>query len=659
MLCGHADLRKTEYLPAENPCFTVVEQGMNFITVQYAEPKDGSPSDTSPLFVGIPAGATVTYELTGWDFTLVQRGETVGRYAEAAAPLESASPEIREWLDKAITPATYAFHELDLFCLTINPHSTTTAKGQDGRSVHTKVDLTQLHLTVRWTESPFAAGAETPRQDAGYAPLYESFCINRDQIAAMRRKREIPDEEKVQGFVPHVVGYAAEGALVNAAFAPVPPREDAVRFTVRQTGVVELPAVDLARSGVDLAVVDLTQVRIWHEGQEIPCAIEENGNGVLEEGEGIVFYGELSRSEYTADSIYTLTWFAMESTPKRILPQPVEWSEGGTAVVPVQGVADKEEILVKKRINDFEWFFMQMDEPKKPFLLDCPDLVADGTVELRIAVLNKTSGNCAFAVNVADCTTDYTIPVGAATELVFSAPAKAVVDSPTVWFLQQSQIQKPSFQKTGASEKVDNIPYLFIKKITYTYPRRVVLGGEPIRLDRGVVPAELKALQMEGDDGFSLWLIQNHEVVRRLTSAEAPEGRSVVLPQEGWDRIEIHTVGQYPETYQTQRDWPSSLHRTDQGYDYVILAYHTMVEEARTLAARRAAQGFRVLLTDVQDIYDEFNHGYPDVEAIVRFLRYAQSEWTGLSPEFVVLIGDSTWDHRDREGTGCIDQIPT
>ncbi|MBZ0257811.1 hypothetical protein K8I31_17235 [bacterium] len=130
-------------------------------------------------------------------------------------------------------------------------------------------------------------------------------------------------------------------------------------------------------------------------------------------------------------------------------------------------------------------------------------------------------------------------------------------------------------------------------------------------------------------------------------------------PQIEWQFLVIEQDKHLPPPKEIALDYASTLHNPNQGHDYIIISYHTLMDSVLPLAKRRMNDGFNVLLVDFQDIYDEFNFGYPDIEAVKRFLRYGQSVWTGDSPEFVLLVGDSSWDHRDNEESGMVDQAPT
>jgi hypothetical protein len=93
---------------------------------------------------------------------------------------------------------------------------------------------------------------------------------------------------------------------------------------------------------------------------------------------------------------------------------------------------------------------------------------------------------------------------------------------------------------------------------------------------------------------------------------------------------------------------PPHLQAPTNGADYILIAHANLLAAATPLAAQRRAQGLRVVLVDVQDIYDEFGSGQDDAEAIRRFLAYAYAAWQPPAPAYVLLLGDGTFDPRGR-----------
>ena len=104
------------------------------------------------------------------------------------------------------------------------------------------------------------------------------------------------------------------------------------------------------------------------------------------------------------------------------------------------------------------------------------------------------------------------------------------------------------------------------------------------------------------------------------------------------------------------------------GADLVIIYYKNMdyvpgtpvdfTDVAQTWANYRSGQGTSVKVVEVSDIYDEFNYGTLSSGSIRSFLQYAHTSWAN-APEYVLLIGDASWDSRNSEGVGFYNFIPS
>jgi hypothetical protein len=83
------------------------------------------------------------------------------------------------------------------------------------------------------------------------------------------------------------------------------------------------------------------------------------------------------------------------------------------------------------------------------------------------------------------------------------------------------------------------------------------------------------------------------------------------------------------------------------GADYLIVTHKRFTDQAARLARyRETHNGFSTFVADIEDIYDAFNFGLPDAEALRDFLRFAYE--TGKpSPAYILLFGDATWDPKN------------
>ena len=105
-------------------------------------------------------------------------------------------------------------------------------------------------------------------------------------------------------------------------------------------------------------------------------------------------------------------------------------------------------------------------------------------------------------------------------------------------------------------------------------------------------------------------------------------------------------------------DTPSSIigDAAEGGVDVLVVAYRSYVSQMQQWAAYRRAQGYRVLLVDVKDVFDEFNNGVPHAQAIDRFTRrFFELGGAGV----LLLVGDSSEDNKIIHDTSGPNFVPT
>lgn len=92
-------------------------------------------------------------------------------------------------------------------------------------------------------------------------------------------------------------------------------------------------------------------------------------------------------------------------------------------------------------------------------------------------------------------------------------------------------------------------------------------------------------------------------------------------------------------------DAPSTIigGAAESGVDVLVVSHSSYLAQMQSWASYRRAQGYRVLLVDVDDVFDEFNGGVFHARAIQRFARHF-FEYADASA--LVLVGDTTEDHK-------------
>ena len=118
------------------------------------------------------------------------------------------------------------------------------------------------------------------------------------------------------------------------------------------------------------------------------------------------------------------------------------------------------------------------------------------------------------------------------------------------------------------------------------------------------------------------------------------------------------TEGAIKSPVSIEANHPSTWNKSSNRADLVIIAHQDFMDSLGPLKSLRESQGWSVALIDVQDLYDEFNYGAKNPQALKDFLQRARTSWK-RPPQFVLLVGDASFDPRNYLGLGDFDFVPT
>lgn len=103
---------------------------------------------------------------------------------------------------------------------------------------------------------------------------------------------------------------------------------------------------------------------------------------------------------------------------------------------------------------------------------------------------------------------------------------------------------------------------------------------------------------------------------------------------------------------------PVNLRDAANGADYLIITHPDFLSTIQPLADFHTAQGMRVKIINVQDIYDNFSGGVFNPMAIHDFIAYAYAYWQTPAPAYVLLVGDGNYDFKNILERNDLNYIP-
>ena len=92
--------------------------------------------------------------------------------------------------------------------------------------------------------------------------------------------------------------------------------------------------------------------------------------------------------------------------------------------------------------------------------------------------------------------------------------------------------------------------------------------------------------------------------------------------------------------------------------DYILIGPEAFLDAAAPLLQLRQREGLRTIAVSMEDIYSEFGFGETTPRAVKDFLTFAYHHWERPSPRYVVLLGDATYDFKNRLDTGVANHVP-
>jgi hypothetical protein len=158
--------------------------------------------------------------------------------------------------------------------------------------------------------------------------------------------------------------------------------------------------------------------------------------------------------------------------------------------------------------------------------------------------------------------------------------------------------------------------------------------------------------------------------VGRVVNAEVDVDEVEFEPQTGADGTRSYvvlsdTALKTPDAIVA--DVAGDLGNTQNEADYIIITHRDLGWDGdgdeyawlSDLTALRQAQGLRVKVVDVADIFDEFSYGVTTPAAIKDFLAYAYENWAAPAVQYVLLVGDHSVDYKDNAGGAAQNFVPS
>jgi Peptidase family C25 len=452
------------------------------------------------------------------------------------------------------------------------------------------------------------------------------------------------------------------GSPPPSGSAPVPPPTSLVKISTQTQGLVQVDFADLQTAGFTQNPLPISGLQLTNQGQPVALHVSSANGQTLGVGDSFQFYAQSLNTQYSGTNVYWLS--AGGITPKTMTSRDgtVSGSPSHLGVFYDTIHLEKNSViwgLTPGAPTADYWFWQALAAPTvQGFPFQLPGLSeANGASTLNLTLCGKTSSGTVspdhHVIVSLNGTQVANLTWTGMTYEIQAIPLPRGILTPGANTLTLSL---PG--DTGAM--VDTVLLNFFE-IQYWRPLQA-LGGQ---LTFSIPANNPSPIQTGGFLGSAIYLL---DVTDPLNAA-------FITPSTGEDVVgTFHILFQDPssntktylaitpdqlQTPTSMETWqPGLLENADNGADYILITPRAFLQAVQPLCDLRKSQGLRAKPVAVEDIYNEFGHGFPTPDSIKAFLSYASQNWVKPAPTYVLLLGDATYDYRNWQGLGKQSQVP-
>ncbi len=431
------------------------------------------------------------------------------------------------------------------------------------------------------------------------------------------------------------------------------PGRGKVKIAIKQNGLYYLDSYEIA----DVMGQSIHSIRGWINSRRL--ILKNQGKKVAwlaaEGNRGIYFYGEAIENIYTSENVY---WLKKGRRGQGLPMKVVE----GAGPAPARG--DETFVETTHAEEDHSALTSLFDDPQadywmwdyivagdsgngsKTFPVSLNAVAQEGNATLKISLQGATDTGS---------TTDHHVQVFLNGNVIGEATWGGASAYEMVCDFDQSLLNEGenSIEVTGLLDT--GVPYsiFYVDSFDVTYRRyyQSVADRAFVRGDENTV------ITNDGFSGpdifvFDLANPRKPELINATTvDGEAGNYRVSFVPATP-DRLYLAVnIEASMAPVSMAPDTPSRLKRRRNRADYLVITPSELRETAERLADYREGRALTTKVVELEDIYDEFNYGISNPEAIRDFLSYAYHKWR-KAPRYVVLVGEGTYDFKDNQGYG-------
>ncbi len=475
---------------------------------------------------------------------------------------------------------------------------------------------------------------------------------------------------------------AAE-SLFGGKNSPVKTRKTMVQDTrtrckilIDSDGLYRVTGKDLQSAGITLLNIDIRSLELLHRGGPVPVYVKGWRDGQFHENDYIEFWGtynrqtqqdkspDLYQDPYTQTNVYWLAWGRQRGqwlAEEQTLEIPASagyyrpFAYYHTAHVEKNDFFDRLNRVPMDSVRD-HWFYDTGIGPQKKRNYYCklthPDEQSPLAVRVKIVATGRTN-NDTLRHNMSAYLNDSFINSSS-----WYGQDFICMQTPETADINGADLQHGTNVVTIMNQSpADQFDYIMLNWLQIEYPRLYRAENNFIRFS--TPPEQPTGKLLFQIDGFTS---ENIDIYKLGTSKIIGAQVKDILDRYGEHSFQVGfydksasaateyvaiAAGEKKKPRSIIKDEPSFLKNPQLSADYLVISHRRFVDVPALddLIQHRRDQGLRVLKIDVQNIFDEFNHGIASPFAIKDFLTYAYHHWADPKPQYVLMVGDGCYQN--------------
>lgn len=438
------------------------------------------------------------------------------------------------------------------------------------------------------------------------------------------------------------------------------------KILLETPGIYVLDKTDLESAGLNTVGIDPRNIKLFNKGVEIAIRITGEDDGSFDEGDTIEFYGTAFKNYYTTTNVYWLT--VSDSPGKRMQARDVSHNAENTLVERTQFNFRKEIDFLRRADypghTDNERWFMESVYPSKS---------TTHIINLR-DISNNMATDCGFTLQCLGVNADEDIDP----DHHITVTLNGIEILNEYWDGQTFLLKSVNFPQENLVEGENVIEliapgdtgisfdYIFHDFFELSYWRENIAVDDSITLSTNLQGEFTFVVNGFSNDQIHVYDISETSNVVNLVNFELAEENNEfsIKFNETLDRDRTYYILSNKKTRKpidVYKDRVSNL-RSSKDTDYLMISPSDFISGIELLSDYYKKHDLSVTIIDIQDIYDEFNHGFYEEKSIKEFFQYITTNWTNL-PSYALMVGDASFNPRiinpDYWGDEKSDFVPT